>query len=54
MFGTLQCSLPRKEPLTFVENMDQASALSRTRCDKPHTSCMLCRKRKVNYFSLLV
>ncbi|RYP41969.1 hypothetical protein DL767_000600 [Monosporascus sp. MG133] len=45
MFGTLNV-LP-EVPLTFVENPDLASALSRSRRDKPHISCKLCRLRKV-------
>lgn len=49
MFGTLD--LQRKEPLTFVENTDPASALSRSRRDKPHTSCEFCRTRKVSFLS---
>lgn len=47
MFGTLVCDL-QHEPLTFVENTDPASALSRNRRDKPHASCELCRARKVS------
>ncbi|KAL6154692.1 hypothetical protein ACJQWK_01280 [Exserohilum turcicum] len=46
MFGTLVCDL-QHEPLTFVENTDPASALSRNRRDKPHASCELCRARKI-------
>ncbi|RYO99262.1 hypothetical protein DL763_001626 [Monosporascus cannonballus] len=45
MFGTLNV-LP-EVPLTFVENPDLASALSRSRRDKPHVSCKLCRLRKI-------
>ncbi|KAK4244366.1 hypothetical protein C7999DRAFT_17374 [Corynascus novoguineensis] len=45
MFGTLNV-LP-EVPLTFVENPDLTSALSRRRRDKPHISCNLCRLRKV-------
>ncbi|KAF2839935.1 hypothetical protein M501DRAFT_991922 [Patellaria atrata CBS 101060] len=47
MFGTLMCSVQRKEPLTFIENTDHVSALSRSARDKPHMSCELCRKRKI-------
>jgi hypothetical protein len=48
MFGTLVSDLQQEEPLTFVENTDPASALSRNRRDKPpHASCELCRARKV-------
>jgi hypothetical protein len=46
MFGTLNI-LP-EVPLTFVENPDLASALNRSRRDKPHISCKLCRLRKVS------
>ena len=46
MFGTLNI-LP-EVPLTFVENSDLASAFNRSRRDKPHISCKLCRLRKVS------
>ncbi|CAH0051429.1 unnamed protein product [Clonostachys solani] len=45
MFGTL--SIQSKEPVTFVENSDLASVLSRNRQERPHVSCHLCRARKV-------
>ncbi|VUC29984.1 unnamed protein product [Clonostachys rosea] len=44
MFGTL--SIQSKEPVTFVENADLASVLSRNRQERPHVSCQLCRARK--------
>ncbi|KAH7080823.1 hypothetical protein FB567DRAFT_531829 [Paraphoma chrysanthemicola] len=47
MFGTLVSDLQREEPLTFVENTDPTSALRRNRRDKPHSSCELCRARKI-------
>ncbi|KAF2129730.1 hypothetical protein P153DRAFT_430850 [Dothidotthia symphoricarpi CBS 119687] len=47
MFGTLISDNQRKESLTFVRNTDTASALSRSRRDKPHASCQLCRARKI-------
>ncbi|KAH7131820.1 hypothetical protein B0J11DRAFT_503015 [Dendryphion nanum] len=47
MFGTLISDLRQKEPLTFVENKNPASALSRNRRDKPHLSCQFCRSRKI-------
>lgn len=46
MFGTLNHK-QHKEPLTFIENTNRASALSRSRRDKPHVSCEFCRSRKV-------
>jgi hypothetical protein len=46
MFGTL--STQAKEPLTFVENADMATVLSRNSRDKPRISCELCRTRKVS------
>ncbi|KAL8840292.1 MAG: hypothetical protein Q9176_003984 [Flavoplaca citrina] len=45
MFGTLNPK-QQKEPLTFVENTDRASALNRSRREKPHISCESCRARK--------
>ncbi|OJD32140.1 c6 zinc finger domain protein [Diplodia corticola] len=47
MFGTLVSDVQRKEALVFVENTDQASALSRSRREKIHISCVACRARKV-------
>ncbi|CAI6101084.1 unnamed protein product [Clonostachys chloroleuca] len=44
MFGTL--SIQSKEPVTFVENSDLVSVLSRNRQERPHVSCHLCRARK--------
>ena len=49
MFGTLQCKVPQQEPLTYVENPDLETALSHVQREKPHTSCELCRKRKVGF-----
>ncbi|KAM3441715.1 hypothetical protein MY4824_001493 [Beauveria thailandica] len=45
MFGTLTCH--PQEPLTFVENVDLASALNRNRRDCPHISCESCRQKKI-------
>ena len=45
MFGALMQD-QENELLTFVENTDLASALSRNRRDKLHVSCELCRVRK--------
>ena len=45
MFGTLTHG--QREPLTFIETRDLASALSRSGRDKPRISCELCRARKV-------
>ncbi|PGH17657.1 hypothetical protein AJ79_01019 [Helicocarpus griseus UAMH5409] len=47
MFGTLIHGSQDKEQLTFVENTDPESALSRNRRDKRHISCKSCRARKV-------
>ncbi|KAL8882492.1 MAG: hypothetical protein Q9205_003370 [Flavoplaca limonia] len=53
MFGTLNPK-QQKEPLTFVENTDRASALNRSRREKPHISCESCRARKVGCLELFL
>jgi hypothetical protein len=51
MFGALKPD-QENELLTFVENTDLASALSRNRRDKPHVSCEPCRVRKVSFLAV--
>jgi hypothetical protein len=52
MFGALLQD-QENELLTFVENTDLASALSRNRRDKLHVSCELCRARKVSLLPIV-
>lgn len=52
MFGSLVTTNGQNDMLTFVENSDLESALSRTKRPKVHVSCEFCRIRKVNTSSV--